>query len=58
MPMMQTSRRVLTTPSLVGAAGLVGPQRAFAAEGALKTTTVRMANLPGIYSHLGFRQQY
>jgi NitT/TauT family transport system substrate-binding protein len=48
MPMMQTRRRFLTTLSLVGAAGLVRPQRAFAAEGALETTTVRIANLPGI----------
>src|SRR5713101_8615226 len=48
MPMMQTRRRFLTTLSLAGAAGLVGPQRAFAMEGALETTTVRLANLPGI----------
>jgi NitT/TauT family transport system substrate-binding protein len=48
MPMMQTRRRFLTTLSLAGAAGLVGPQRAPAAEGALETATVRIANVPGI----------
>ena len=46
--MMQTRRRVLTMLSLAGAAGLVGAQRAFAAEGALETTTVRIAHLPGL----------
>jgi NitT/TauT family transport system substrate-binding protein len=46
--MIQTRRRFLTTLSLAGAAGLVGPQRAFAAGGALETTTVRIANVPGI----------
>jgi NitT/TauT family transport system substrate-binding protein len=42
MPMTQTRRRFLTTLSLAGAAGLIGRQRAFAAEGALETTTVRL----------------
>jgi NitT/TauT family transport system substrate-binding protein len=48
MPTMQTRRRFLTTLSLVGAAGLGGPQRAFAAESGLETTTVRIAHLPGL----------
>ena len=46
MPMTQTRRRFLTTLSLAGAAGLVGPQRALAAEGALETTTVRHGQPP------------
>jgi NitT/TauT family transport system substrate-binding protein len=50
MPMMHSRRHFLATLSLAGAAGLVGPQRAFAAERALETTTVRIANLPGICS--------
>jgi NitT/TauT family transport system substrate-binding protein len=45
---MQSRRRFLTTLSLVGAAGLMGPPRIFAAGGALETTTVRIADLPGI----------
>jgi NitT/TauT family transport system substrate-binding protein len=42
---MQTRRRFLTTLSLAGAAGLVRPPLASAAEGALETTTVRIAKL-------------
>jgi NitT/TauT family transport system substrate-binding protein len=45
MLMMQTRRRFLTTLSLAGAAGLVPPPLASAAEGALETTTVRIAKL-------------
>jgi NitT/TauT family transport system substrate-binding protein len=48
MPMMQTRRRFLTTVSLAGAAGLVRVPPALAAGGALETTTVRIANIPGI----------
>jgi hypothetical protein len=48
MPMIQTRRQFLTTLSLTGAAGLVGAPRALAAEGAVETTTVRLAKGPGI----------
>jgi NitT/TauT family transport system substrate-binding protein len=48
MPMMPTRRRFLATLSLAGGAGLVGPQRTFAAEGALETTTVRLSKIAGI----------
>jgi hypothetical protein len=41
---VQTRRRFLTTLSLAGAASLLPPQRALAAEGALETTTVRLVN--------------
>jgi NitT/TauT family transport system substrate-binding protein len=41
--MIQTRRRFLTTLS-VAAAGLISRRRAFAAEGPLETTTVRIAN--------------
>jgi NitT/TauT family transport system substrate-binding protein len=44
MPVTQTRRRFLTTLSLAGAAGIVRPPRALAAEGALETTTVRLVN--------------
>src|SRR6516225_199427 len=44
----QSRRRFLTALSLAGAAGLVQPRRIFAAENALETTTVRIADLPGI----------
>jgi NitT/TauT family transport system substrate-binding protein len=44
MPMMQTRRRLLTTLSLFGAAGLVRAPPILAAEGGLETTTVRIAN--------------
>ena len=42
MPLMQTRRQFLTTLSLAGAAGLLRPPRALAAEGALETTAIRM----------------
>src|SRR5215469_2394307 len=48
MPIMQTRRRVLTTLSLAGAAGLLGARQALAAGTGLETTTVRIANLQGI----------
>jgi len=48
MTMMQTRRRFLTTLSTAGAAGTILPSRAFAAEGALETTTVRLTKTPGI----------
>jgi NitT/TauT family transport system substrate-binding protein len=46
--MTQTRRRFLTTLSLAGAAGLVRAPQLVAAEGALETTTVRIAKFPGI----------
>ena len=48
MPIMQSRRRFLTTLSMAGAAGLVRAPRVLAAEGALETTAVRIANVPGI----------
>jgi NitT/TauT family transport system substrate-binding protein len=48
MQMMQTRRRFLTTLSLAGAAGVLPPQRAWAAEAALETTTVRLGREPVI----------
>jgi NitT/TauT family transport system substrate-binding protein len=48
MPPMQTRRRFLTSVSLAGAAGLLGSQRAWAAEGSLETTTVRIAKAGAI----------
>jgi NitT/TauT family transport system substrate-binding protein len=48
MQMTQTRRRFLTTASLAGAAGLLGARPALAGEGGLETTTVRIANVPGI----------
>jgi NitT/TauT family transport system substrate-binding protein len=48
MPMMQTRRSFLTILSLAGAAGLVRTPPALAAEGPLETTTVRIAQQPGI----------
>jgi NitT/TauT family transport system substrate-binding protein len=44
MPTLQTRRRFLTTLSLAGAAGLFRASRSLAAEGALETTSVRLAN--------------
>ena len=41
--MMYTRRRFLTTVSLAGAAGLLRPPSALAAEETLETTTIRMA---------------
>jgi NitT/TauT family transport system substrate-binding protein len=43
MPIVQTRRRFLTTLSAAGAAGLVRAPPSLAAEGALETTTVRIA---------------
>ncbi len=45
---MQTRRRFLTTLSAAGAAGLVRAPPSSAAEGALETTTVRIAKIPAI----------
>ena len=44
MPTMQTQRRFLTTVSLAGTVGALRAPPAFAAEGPLETTTVRIAN--------------
>ena len=43
----QTRRRFLTSLSMAGAAGLLRPRRALAAEGTLETTTVRLQT-PGL----------
>jgi NitT/TauT family transport system substrate-binding protein len=48
MPMMQTRRRFLTTLSLAGAASFVRMPSPLAAEGALETTTVRIAGEVGV----------
>jgi NitT/TauT family transport system substrate-binding protein len=48
MRVTQTRRRFLTTLSLAGAAGPLGVPRALAADGALETTTVRLAKTSGI----------
>src|SRR5262252_4033584 len=48
MPIMLTRRRLLTTLSLAGAAGLLGTRLAPAAERDLETTTVRLLKFPGI----------
>ena len=48
MVMMQTRRRFLTALSLAGAASLVRSPPALAAEGALETTTVRLAKTDGL----------
>ena len=44
MRIAQSRRQFLTTLSVAGAAGLVSVPTSFAAEGALETTTVRLAN--------------
>src|SRR5215469_10379418 len=44
MRITQSRRQFLTTLSVAGAAGLVSVPTSFAAEGALETTTVRLAN--------------
>ena len=44
MPTMQTRRHFLTTVSLAGTVGVLRAPPAFAAEGPLETTTVRIAN--------------
>jgi NitT/TauT family transport system substrate-binding protein len=48
MPIKQTRRRFLTTLSLAGAADLLRAQSTLANEGALETTTVRIAKYPAI----------
>jgi len=48
MPIIQTRRRFISSAALAGAAGLLHVPRVAAAEGALETTTVRIANLQGI----------
>jgi hypothetical protein len=48
MQMMQTRRRFLTMTALAGAAGILPPRRARAAEPALETTTVRFGREPVI----------
>ena len=48
MTMWQTRRRFLAMTVLAGAAGILPPQRAWAAEPALETTTVRLGRLPVI----------
>ena len=44
----QTHRRFLTTLSMAGAAGLLGPPPALAAEGPLETTSVRFMHTPSL----------
>jgi len=44
----RSRRQFLTALSLAGAVGLVRPRRILAAENALETTTVRVADLRGI----------
>ena len=46
MPMMQSRRRFLTALSAASAAGLARAPRAFEAEGALESTTVRLGKIP------------
>ena len=48
MPIMQTRRQFLTGLSLAGAAGALRAPMALATEGALETTKVRFAKIPGI----------
>src|SRR6516162_3369779 len=48
MRITQSRRQFLTALSLAGAARRVGAPTAFAAEGALETTTVRFVKIPGI----------
>ena len=48
MPTMQTRRRFLAAVSLAGAASLLRPPRASAAEGTLETTSVRIASTGNI----------
>src|SRR5438132_13048888 len=48
MPIIQNRRQVLTTLSLAGATALVRAPPSLAAEGALETTTVRLAKNEGI----------
>jgi len=48
MPILRSRRQFLTTLSLASTAGLFRCPPAPAAEGGLETTTVRIANVPGI----------
>src|SRR5690348_6638577 len=48
MPTTHTRRRFLTMTALVGAAGVLPPRGARAAEPALETTTVRFGRMPVI----------
>ena len=48
MMLKQTRRRFLTTLSMAGAAGLLGPPPALAAEGPLETTSVRFMKTPSL----------
>src|SRR5438132_14090875 len=48
MQMMQTRRRFLTMTALAGGAGFLPSWRAWPAEPALETTTVRLGRLPVI----------
>jgi NitT/TauT family transport system substrate-binding protein len=48
MPITQTRRRFLTLTALAGAAGILPPLRAQAAEPPLETTTVRLSKIPVI----------
>jgi NitT/TauT family transport system substrate-binding protein len=48
MATTQTRRRFLTMTALAGSAGILLPQRAWAAEAALETTTVRLGRIPSI----------
>jgi NitT/TauT family transport system substrate-binding protein len=48
MPINHTRRRFISTLALAAAAGPIDPLPAFAAEGALETTTVRLLKFPGI----------
>ena len=48
MPTMQTRRRFLTALSLAGTTSLLRAPLAFAGEGALETTAVRLLKFPGI----------
>ena len=51
MRMIQSRRRFLTTLASAGAAGLIRPPRAFAAEGSIETTTVRLPKVASLVSH-------
>src|SRR5215831_8849322 len=48
MPMMQTRRRFMTSLSVAGATGLLRAPPSRAAEGALETTSVRIAKIGAI----------
>jgi len=48
MSMRLTRRSLLTTTAVAGAAGLLSPRRAWAAEPDLETTSVRLAKIPVI----------